>query len=175
MSTPTLDKKRFLDRVQSQRISNRKLWKLISTKELEEVEEFERLEQDLLSIVDDEEEDIDIDLPSLIMEPRFKQANRFAGSSPIPTVPETYQEISSKLVQKLFPKQEKTTVNGVCLKTEVTAYRTRITVFFAYQELELELSKTKQLFAKCKREKEDSERKQRKMIDEKVGKDAYCE
>jgi hypothetical protein len=130
MEPRTPDSKRFLDFYQTQRILNRKIWKNVTTKHQEELEEFELLEKELLQCTTDAEDSLEIDLPSLTIEQRWSNGNVIPESlSPIPSGPTSHREITSKLVQKLFPKAEKT-ANGVPLKTEVTAYRSRITVLF---------------------------------------------
>jgi hypothetical protein len=128
MEPPTPDSKRFLDFCGTQRTLNRKLWKKVSSKQREELEEFELLEKQLLHLPEDTDDSLEIDLPSLSIEQNSSIGNEaLASLSPIPSGPTLHSEITSKLVQKLFPKSEKT-ANGVPLKTEVTAYRSRITV-----------------------------------------------
>jgi hypothetical protein len=137
-----------LEYFQQSRLVNQRIWNQVASSEMLELSRFASLEQEYLEYETDtdnvQEESLEIDLPSLQMEQKIlKKATRYTdATSPIPLFEPIVDHVSiqekqtvdvdqiqSKLVQRFFPNTNtEKTVNGVSLKTELIAYRSRNTV-----------------------------------------------
>lgn len=149
-----------IDIFETQLATNTSNWSKIIERESYDIDAFLKLEAQELKDLD-LNESYDIDLPSLCINDDFNQDISFISEEESYQAMETktinkpyLDDIQSKLVQKLFPSSD--------LK-RITKHIVPDTT-----ELELELSKTKQLYAKMKRERDDLERKYNAILKEKV-------